>query len=74
MLAFSLYTSEPLLCLVIKRLLLDPDEMVSTVVNTWLLREGKSFLQYLSCVSMEGTEADGLFMWLASKACAEHVN
>ena len=32
------------------------------------------FSQYLTRVSTEGTEADGLFVWLVTKACAEHIN
>ncbi len=44
------------------------------VVNAWLLKEGITFSQYLMHVSTEGTEADGLFVWLATKACAEHIN
>ncbi len=73
-LSYALNMSELLLHLTVKRFLLDLGRLVAVVVDAWLLQEGLTMLQYLSCVSIEGSQIDGLFLWLASHACQEHLN
>ena len=61
-LAQAFDTTEPLLRLSIKHLLLALDSESALVVDAWFQKQGLSLLQYLSCVSTVESEVDGLFV------------
>ncbi len=73
-LAHAFDTTEPLLRLSVKHLLLGLDPVSALVIDAWFQKQGISLPQYLSCISTVESEVDGLFIWLCARAYNQHLN
>ena len=73
-LCYALLIDEDHLCLQVKCLFLEPDMRTAEVIDVWLQKHGYSHKCYLSWISTYGSKIDGLFFWIASLTCEQHIN
>ena len=71
---YALGLDETQLCLMVKRLFLDPTHQVANAVEHWLQSNVLSHKKYLFWISNLGSKIDRLFLWLASLAADIHLN
>ena len=71
---YALGLDEAQLCLMVKRLFLDPTHQVAGAIEHWLQSNALSHKKYLSWILNLGSKIDGLFLWLASLAAGIHLN